>query len=95
MLDMLSYSGATRSVVLNRCDSRVGLSVNDIERTIKTAVAGELPSSRDVSASINRGVPLAAEQPDHNYSKALLRFVEHHITSAPFSTDTTGSSRPW
>ena len=95
MLDLLSYSRAARSVVLNRCDSRVGLTADDIERTIKTAIAGELPSSWDVSASINHGVPLAAEQPEHRYSQAVRRFVERHITTAHFNTDTTESSRPW
>jgi len=95
MLDMLSYSRASRSVVLNRCDSRVGLTTRDVERTIKAPIAGELPSSWDVSASINRGVPLAAAQPEHRYSQAVRRFVESHITTARFNTGTTETGRPW
>jgi pilus assembly protein CpaE len=95
MLDMLSYRRASRSVVLNRCDARVGLTTDEVERTIKTPIAGALPSSWDVSTSINRGVPLTVAHPEHRYSRAVRRFVESHITAARFSKDTPESSRPW
>ena len=82
LLDLLSYSRTSRSVVLNRCDSRVGITVADVESAISTAVAGELPSSWDVPASVNRGVPLAAAQPRHRYSQAVNRFI-HKLTATP------------
>src|SRR5207249_53545 len=51
MLDMLSYPQQDRTIVVNRADSRVGLTVADIERVVRTTVAERVPSSRDVPAS--------------------------------------------
>ena len=74
-LEMLGYSRESRSVVLNRADSNVGLSVAEVERVAKTAVAARVPSSADVPTSINRGTPLAAAQPDHRVSLAIRRLA--------------------
>jgi pilus assembly protein CpaE len=90
-LDLLSYGKAARSVVLNRCDSRVGLTSGDIDAAIRTPIAGRLPSSRDLPASINRGVPLAAAQPEHGYSRAVHRFVTERLTAADPRSSGTGT----
>jgi pilus assembly protein CpaE len=74
-LEMLGYSRESRAVVLNRADSNVGLSVAEVERVAKTAVAARVPSSADVPTSINRGTPLAASQPDHRVSVAIRRLA--------------------
>jgi Flp pilus assembly CpaE family ATPase len=79
MLDMLSYNRDSRAVVLNRSDSKVGLTEADVERVVRSPIAGYIPSSRDVPASINRGVPLAADQPDHRVSVSIQRFAEQHL----------------
>ncbi len=75
MLDMLSYDPQARSIVFNRSDSQVGLVAADIERVVKSQIAAYVPSSRDVPASINRGVPLVVAQPDHPVSRAVRRFA--------------------
>jgi pilus assembly protein CpaE len=85
-LEMLGYSRESRSVVLNRADSNVGLSVAEVERVAKTAVAVRVPSSADVPTSINRGTPLAAAQPDHRVSLAIRRLAAEKLApelSAP------------
>jgi MinD-like ATPase involved in chromosome partitioning or flagellar assembly len=91
-LDLLSYGRAARWVVLNRCDSRVGLTGSDIDAAIRTPIAGRLPSSRDLPASINRGVPLVAAQPEHGYSKAVHRFVTERLTATGQQSSGTGVS---
>ncbi len=72
-LDVLGYARTNWHIVVNRSDSRVGLSTADVERTLQRKVAAEVPSSRDVPASVNRGVPLVLEQPNHPVSVALRR----------------------
>jgi MinD-like ATPase involved in chromosome partitioning or flagellar assembly len=79
MLDLLSYERESRSIVFNRCDSSVGLSAAEVERVVKSPIAGHIPSSRDVPASINRGEPLATAQPDHPVSRAIRTFVAAHL----------------
>jgi pilus assembly protein CpaE len=71
MLDLLGYPRSSWLVVLNRSDSKVGLTIDEVERTLKVPIAVQIPSSRAVSASINRGVPIALDDPGHPVSQAI------------------------
>ena len=72
MLDLLSYSRDIRSVVVNRSDSKVGLSSSDVERVVRSPISGHVPSSRNVPISVNRGTPLVIATPTHPVSQAIL-----------------------
>jgi pilus assembly protein CpaE len=50
-------------VVLNRADTKVGLQISEVEKTLGAEVDVQIPSSRDVPLSINQGLPLAAGKP--------------------------------
>ncbi|BCJ71818.1 pilus assembly protein CpaB [Catellatospora sp. IY07-71] len=76
MFDLLDYRREARTVVLNRADSKVGLSMTEIEKVIRVPIVGFVPSSRDVPLSANRGVPLAAGQPQHPVSGAIRELAE-------------------
>lgn len=71
-LDALGYPRARWRVVLNRCDSHVGLTAEDVEAVIGLPIEVRLPSSKDVPASINRGVPLVVDSPRHPFSREVL-----------------------
>ncbi len=72
--------GTARAVVvLNRADARVGVDVRALERTGGARVAARLPSSRDVPASVNRGVPLVSTSPDHPVSRAVRDLVVREL----------------
>jgi Flp pilus assembly CpaE family ATPase len=79
MLDLLAYDRGNRTIVLNRSDADVGLTEADIERVVKSPISGRVPSSRDVPVSINRGEPLAAQNPQHPVSIAVREFVAAHL----------------
>jgi pilus assembly protein CpaE len=83
MLDVLGYPRESWQVVLNRSDSRVGLSVDDVTRTLKVPLATQIPSSRSVSASINKGVPIVLDEPRHPVSVAIRQLVDRHVRTAP------------
>jgi pilus assembly protein CpaE len=91
MLDLLGYPTASRHIVLNRSDSKVGLSVADVERTLKAPIAVQIPSSREVSASINKGVPLVMEQPGHPVSVAIRRLADGIQSNAATHLAPTGT----
>jgi pilus assembly protein CpaE len=76
MLQLLGYDAEAQHVVLNRADAKVGLSLPDIEKALQRKVLSEVPSSRDVPASVNRGVPLGLEQPRHAVSVSLRTLVD-------------------
>lgn len=48
-------------LVLNRADSKVGLRLQEVEKSLGTQIDVAIPSSRDVPLSINQGAPLALE----------------------------------
>lgn len=82
-LDLLGYPRSKWRLALNRADSKVGLSLSDVEKTLKAQIAVKVPSSRDVSASVNRGVPLVLDDPRHPVSEAIRRFADTEFASRP------------
>jgi pilus assembly protein CpaE len=71
--------------VLNRADSKVRLAINEVEKTLKAPIAAQIPSSRDVPASINRGVPIVLDDPRHPVSVSIKNFAERNIASSTTS----------
>ena len=82
-LDLLGYSRDRFHVVLNRADSKVGLGVEDVQKTISMPIAAQLPSSRAVPASINRGTPIVHEAANHAVSQAIRKFAQTLVTQTP------------
>jgi MinD-like ATPase involved in chromosome partitioning or flagellar assembly len=83
MLDLLSYARDIRSVVVNRSDSKVGLSSNDIDRVVRSPISAQVPSSRNVPISINKGTPIVIATPTHPVSQAITRFAQERLLSQP------------
>jgi pilus assembly protein CpaE len=75
MFQLLEYPTARRLTLLNRADSKVGLSVSDVEKAVGTPMSVLMPSSRDVPLSVNQGVPLAVGDPAHPVSRAVLELA--------------------
>jgi Flp pilus assembly CpaE family ATPase len=81
MLDLLSYPQEIRSVVLNRSDSKVGLTAEDVERVVRAPIAAHVPSSREVPVSINKGTPITVGTPNHPVSQAITRFARSTLAA--------------
>jgi pilus assembly protein CpaE len=75
MLELLGYPQADWLVALNRSDSKVGLTISDVEQTLKLPIKTQIPSSRAVPASINHGVPLVLSEPNHPVSQAVAHLA--------------------
>jgi pilus assembly protein CpaE len=93
MFDLLEYPKDERIVVLNRSDSRVGLTLSDIERVVRTPLVGHIPSTRDVPVSTNQGTPLMVENPNHPVSRAIRDIAEAHL-SAPVTASQAAAAVP-
>jgi pilus assembly protein CpaE len=78
-MELLNYPRDRWRVVLNRADSKVGLTIAEVEKTLRVSIAAEIPSSRAVPASINRGVPIVLDEPKHPVSLAIRRFADEHV----------------
>ena len=86
-LDLLNFPRDRWQILLNRADSKVGLSVHEVEKSLGATIAVQIPSSRDVPAATNRGVPIVLDQPRHPVSLAIRRFAEEYVLT-PGSVDT-------
>ncbi len=94
MMDLLSYPREIRSVVLNRSDSRVGLSLEDVERVVRCPIAAQVPSSRAVPISINSGTPITLASPGHPVSESVIRFARQRLLDGPVASPAVPLARP-
>jgi pilus assembly protein CpaE len=78
-MELLNYPRDRWRIVLNRADSKVGLAISEVEKTLRTTIAVQIPSSRDVPAAINRGVPIVLDDPKHPVSVAIRTFSERSV----------------
>jgi len=93
MLDLLSYPRQIRSVVVNRADSKVGLSLEHVEQVVRCPIDGRVPSSRAVPISINKGTPITLDSPSHPVSNAITRFAQQRLLPAVASAGRVPVSR--
>lgn len=77
--DVLDYRKENRLIVLNRADPRLGVTPADIERVLRFPITSQIPMSRDVSVSINRGVPIVLDSPTHAVSDAIRQLASKRV----------------
>jgi pilus assembly protein CpaE len=78
-LDTLLTLGFPRErfrVVLNRADSKVGLSPSEVERVMKLRVDAMIPSSRLVPLSLNKGTPVCIDEPRSEVAKSVFELAD-------------------
>jgi len=82
-LDLLGHPRDSWVVVLNRSDTKVGLTTEDVSNSLHRPIAQQIPNSLAVSAAINRGVPIVLDDPRHPVSTALKTLARNHIRVRP------------
>ncbi len=73
-LDMLRDK--KRHFILNRADSKVGISTADVEAAVGLSVDVRLPSSRLVPRSMNEGTPLVESSPKTPVARSLMEVAD-------------------
>jgi pilus assembly protein CpaE len=94
-LHTLASSGIPRDrfrVVLNRADSKVGLTPQEVERVTKVRVDALIPSSRLVPASLNQGVPVVSSEPRSPIAKSVMALARA-LATAPAPAPTTNAPK--
>lgn len=79
VLDLLAYRREARLILFNKADDAAGLTATEVEGALGAPLAAQIPASRDVPASINKGVPIVAARPDHPVSVAIRGFARQFI----------------
>jgi pilus assembly protein CpaE len=75
-LDELGLPTSKRIFIVNQSDLNAGLSVQDVERSIGSTVAIQIPASNAVPTSVNRGVTLFSSDPKHPVSRAIQSLTD-------------------
>ncbi len=65
-----------RHFVLNRADSKVGISISDVESSVGMPVDVRIPSSRLVPRSMNEGMPLIESAPKSPVARAFIEIAD-------------------
>jgi pilus assembly protein CpaE len=67
-------------IVLNRAGSKTGIGTGEIERIFRRQIAFQIPSAGNaVVMSVNRGIPLLIEHPNHPFSVQITRMADYLI----------------
>lgn len=79
----MEIPAAKIQVVLNRANSEGAIPVAEIERALQKPIPSRIMSGgRTVVSSVNRGVPLVMEQPQHAFAQQVIRLAEQVYTPA-------------
>jgi pilus assembly protein CpaE len=74
-LRLMDYPVEQVKLVLNRADTKVGLTAGDVEQVLGLAPDVLVPSDRDITRSVNEGVPIAVGHRRSEAAKAYHRLA--------------------
>lgn len=77
---------AERVLLLNRANSKVGLSPSDAEDVMGMKIACSIPSTREIPLSLNLGIPVVVSEPRSAVAKQLQQLA---LLYAPNTTEPT------
>jgi pilus assembly protein CpaE len=94
-LELMGYDTDHISLVLNRADSRVGITPDDVSTIVNRVPDVAIPSDREIPRSINEGTPIAAARPGSGAAKAFRDLADHYAKApaaqpGPLPTSSTG-----
>jgi pilus assembly protein CpaE len=75
-LDVVGLTEARRLFLLNRCDAKVGLDLDQLERTVGQPVDVRVPSSIDMVLATNDGIPVMESERNAALVRAYQNLVE-------------------
>jgi pilus assembly protein CpaE len=83
-LDLMGYDTDRVSLVLNRADSRVGITPDDVSTIVGRRPDVAIPSDREIPRSINEGTPIVAAKQTSGAAKAFRELADRYAkTPAP------------
>jgi pilus assembly protein CpaE len=82
-LDLMGYDTERVSLVLNRADSRVGITPDDVSTIVGRVPDVFVPSDREIPRSINEGTPIVATKQHSGAAKAFRKLADRYGKTAP------------
>lgn len=76
ILEQIKFPEENTYIILNRADSKVGITIEEIEETIQRKIDVAIPSDRIVPISVNKGVPLIMGAPRSAVTKSIYKLIK-------------------
>jgi pilus assembly protein CpaE len=94
-LDLMGYDTSSVTLVLNRADSRVGITPDDVSTIVGRSPDVFIPSDREIPRSINEGTPIVASKQQSGAAKAFRGLADRYAktpvaTPAPLPSTQSG-----
>ena len=82
-LDLMGYDTDHVSLVLNRADSRVGITPDDVSTIVGRGPDVSIPSDREIPRSVNEGTPIVAAKASSGAAKAFRSLADRYAKTQP------------
>jgi pilus assembly protein CpaE len=79
-LDLMGYPPENIALILNRADSRVGITHEDVSAIIGRPPDVLVPSDREIPRSVNEGTPIVASRERSDAAKAFQKLADMYMT---------------
>jgi pilus assembly protein CpaE len=77
-LDLMGYDSDHVSLLLNRADSRVGITPDDVSTIVGRPPDVSVPSDREIPRSVNEGTPIVAARPSSGAARAFRALADRY-----------------
>jgi pilus assembly protein CpaE len=82
-LELMGYETGRIALVLNRADTRVGITHEDVTAIIGRAPEVFIPSDRRIPISVNDGVPIVMQEERSDAARAFQMLAERYLEETP------------
>jgi pilus assembly protein CpaE len=93
-LDLMGYPTESISLVLNRADSRVGITHEDVTAIIGRTPDVLIPSDREIPRSVNEGTPIVAAKERSEAAKAFHALADRYTKARVKAPATLATEEP-
>jgi pilus assembly protein CpaE len=80
-LELMGYDSSRISVVLNRADTRIGISRDDVAAIVGRAPDVYVPSDREIPKTLTEGVPIVAASERSDAAAAFRTLAKHYVAA--------------
>ena len=81
VVDQLKFPQENTLIIINRANTKVGITTDEIEDTLKRKIDITIPSDRLVPLTINQGNPIISVYPKSAVSKGINKLTKYLIKS--------------
>ena len=92
-LDLMGYPNERVRVVLNRANTSVGITNRDVANILERSPEVLIPSSRDITTSVNEGNPIVLSQKNSDAARSFNALADLFYKRGPMSAEGSATAK--